>query len=147
MFPNKRHVCCRRLPHSLQRGFSIVTAIFLLVVMSALGAYMLTFSSVQQTNSTLDLQGSRAYQAARAGIEFGLYEVTRRGVCTAAATPVTLAGTLSAFTVAVGCTSYAYTEAGRAVTVYQITSTAAQAGASAGSPNSVERQLVATVSQ
>jgi hypothetical protein len=60
---------------------------------------------------------------------------------------VTLAGTLSAFTVAVGCTSYPYTEAGHAVTVYQITSTATQAGSSAGSPNSVERQLVATISQ
>jgi MSHA biogenesis protein MshP len=105
---------------------------------------MLTFSTVQQTTSTQDLQGSRAYQAARAGVEFGLYEVTRRGVC-AATTPVTLAGNLAAFSVSVNCVTYPYTEAGRAVTVYQITSTALQTGATVGSPNYVERQIVATI--
>jgi MSHA biogenesis protein MshP len=144
MSPDKPHLHRRRMPGSRHRGFSIITAIFLLVVMSALGAYMLTFSTVQQTTSNQDLQGSRAYQAARAGVEFGLYEVTRRGVC-AATTPVTLAGTLSAFSVTVGCVATSYTEAGRAVTVYQITSTALQTGATTGSPNYVERQIVATV--
>jgi MSHA biogenesis protein MshP len=144
MFPEKTQLRDQRLPHSRERGFSIVTAIFLLVVMAGLGAAMLTFSTVQQTTSTQDLQGSRAYQAARAGVEFGLYEVTRRGVC-AATTPVTLAGTLAAFSVTVACFTYPYTEAGHAVTVYQITSTAFQTGATVGSPNYVERQIVATV--
>jgi MSHA biogenesis protein MshP len=144
MSPDKPNLHRRLSPGRRQRGFSIVTAIFLLVVMSALGAYMLTFSTVQQTTSTQDLQGIRAYQAARAGMEFGLYEVTRRGVC-AATTPVTLAGNLAAFSVTVACASYPYTEAGNAVTVYQITSTAFQTGATPGSPSYVERQIVATV--
>lgn len=53
-----------------QCGFLLVTAIFLLVILAALGAFILTISGTQQTSSALDVQGSRAYQAARAGIEW-----------------------------------------------------------------------------
>lgn len=60
-----------------QRGFSLVTAIFLLVVLAGLGAAMLTFSTAQQQSSTLDILGSRAYQASRAGIEWAAYQVVQ----------------------------------------------------------------------
>lgn len=59
------------------RGFVIVAAIFILVVLSALGAFILSISTNQQIGSALDVQGVRAYQAARAGIEWGLYRVLR----------------------------------------------------------------------
>ena len=58
-----------------QHGFAIVSAIFLLVVLGTLGAFMVALSTVQHTTSTQDLQGTRAYQAARAGIEWGAYQV------------------------------------------------------------------------
>jgi len=58
-----------------QNGFSIIAAIFILVVLAALGAFMVTISTTQQVGSALDIQGSRAYQAARSGIEWGLYKV------------------------------------------------------------------------
>lgn len=57
------------------RGFTIVSAIFILVVLAALGAFIVTVSTSQQTGSALDVQGVRAYQAARAGVEWGLYQV------------------------------------------------------------------------
>ncbi|MDP1607261.1 MAG: hypothetical protein Q8L93_11605 [Rhodocyclaceae bacterium] len=57
------------------RGFAIVSAIFILVVLATLGAFILSVSSSQQIGSALDVQGVRAYQAARAGIEWGLYQV------------------------------------------------------------------------
>jgi Tfp pilus assembly protein PilX len=60
---------------SMQSGFLLVTAIFLLVVLAALGAFILTISGTQQTSSALDVQGSRAYQAARAGIEWASYQL------------------------------------------------------------------------
>jgi len=69
--------CLRRPPQRAlravvrQRGFSVIAAIFLLVVLAALGAFMLTFSTVQQTTGTQDLQGARGYQAARSGVEWG----------------------------------------------------------------------------
>lgn len=61
------------------RGFAIVSAIFILVVLAALGAFIVNISTSQQIGSALDVQGVRAYQAAHAGIEWGLYRVTRDG--------------------------------------------------------------------
>jgi MSHA biogenesis protein MshP len=57
------------------RGFAIVSAIFILVVLAALGAFIVNISTTQQIGSALDVQGVRAYQAARAGIEWGLFRV------------------------------------------------------------------------
>jgi MSHA biogenesis protein MshP len=57
------------------RGFAIVSAIFILVVLGALGAFIVSVTTGQQIGSALDFQGVRAYQAARAGIEWGIYQV------------------------------------------------------------------------
>jgi len=126
-----------------QRGFSIVSAIFLLVVLSALGAFMLTFSNVQQMTSAQDLQGSRAYQAARAGMEWGAYQVLRNSGSCNAGSNVALGGNLASFTLTVGCTKTVYTEGGNAVNLYQITSTASSG--TVGSTTYIERQLQATI--
>lgn len=127
-----------------QRGFSIVAAIFLLVVLSALGAFMLTFSTVQHTTSAQDLQGSRAYQAARAGVEWGAYRALVNAACPFAATTLPpLAGTLGTFTVTVQCQSTPYTEGTFNGSVHTITSTAREGVV--GSTNFVERQLQATL--
>lgn len=61
------------------RGFAIVTAMFILVVLAALGAFIVNISTNQQIGSVLDVQGVRAYQAARAGLEWGLYQVESTG--------------------------------------------------------------------
>ena len=68
----------------MQSGFSLVTAIFLLVILASLGAFIVTISGVQQTSSALDVQGSRAYQAARSGIEWGTYQVLQTAAGTVA---------------------------------------------------------------
>jgi len=60
-----------------QAGFSIVMAIFILVVLGLLGGYMVKLSGVQHATSTFAIQGARTYQAARAGIEWGVYRVTQ----------------------------------------------------------------------
>jgi MSHA biogenesis protein MshP len=126
------------------RGFTIVAAIFLLVVLAALGAFVLTVSSSQHMSSAQDLQGARAYQAARSGIEWGAYQALRNSSC-AASTPISPGGTLSGISVTVLCTSagWTYSEAGDSVTLYQLTVTASQG--TVGSATYVERQLQATV--
>ena len=63
------------MKHPRQSGFTIVSAIFILVVLAALGAFMVTVSTTQQIGSALDVQGTRVYQAARSGIEWGVYQV------------------------------------------------------------------------
>lgn len=138
---------------AIQSGFSIVTAIFLLVVLSALGAFIVSVSGVQHLSQAYDVQGARAYQAARAGIEWGLYRVLQNsGSCAASANFVPAA--IADFTVTVGCSASPTTNEGIAaetVTVYRITATACnQPTASGDCPNETspgtgytERQLTA----
>jgi MSHA biogenesis protein MshP len=91
-----------------QRGFSLVSAIFLLVVLAALGAAMVTFSTAQNQSLAMDVLGSRAYQAANAGIEWAAYRIESgpggsfgpATVFVPGATP--LGGKLEPFTVTVG---------------------------------------------
>jgi MSHA biogenesis protein MshP len=115
-----------RTSQTAQRGFGVISAIFLLVVLSALGAAMVRLSAVQHTGSALDVQGTRAYQAARAGIEWGLYQAligNPSPSCPAAPTSfVPPAPTLSSFTVTVICVDANYADP--PIRVRQIKSTA-----------------------
>jgi MSHA biogenesis protein MshP len=86
-------------------GFSLITAIFLLVVLSGLAGVVMNLTISQTQSSALDVMGVRAYQAARAGIEWGLYQQLRNDSCSASAAVAIPAGnTLSSFTVIVECT-------------------------------------------
>ena len=139
----------------LQRGFSLVSAIFLLVILSALGVFMLSISTMQQTTSTQDMQGSHAYQAAKAGLEWGAYQImtpeninppaggVARYTCVAATVLPAFGGSVSRFTVTVNCTSADFVEGGNIVRVYQLISTA-NVGV-VGQTNYIERRLTASI--
>src|SRR5690349_18041968 len=58
-----------------QAGFALMAALFIIVTLAAIGAYLLTVSHGQVAAATQDEQAARAYQAARAGIEWGAYQV------------------------------------------------------------------------
>lgn len=130
----------------LQQGFSIVTAIFLLVVLSFLGVAMVTFSTTQHQSSAMDVMGSRAYQAARAGIEWAAFNVTQMTPGThwagcALGTSVTVAGDLAPFSpVTVNCVANSYTEGASTIWIYDVSAIAHTAGV-AGDPNYVERDI------
>ena len=64
-------------PFVAERGFAIVSAIFILVVLAALGGYIVSTSSTQNLSLAQDALNSRAAQAARAGLGWGTYQVTR----------------------------------------------------------------------
>lgn len=136
------------------KGFSLVSAIFLLVVIAALGTFAVTLSTTQQQSAALDVQGARAYQAARAGIEWGAYQVLQNpaGVFATFCQPgpavqpiAPLPNTLAGFNVNVVCTSTAHIEAAATVTLYQLTSTATQGVV--GTSNYVEREMTVTIAQ
>jgi len=139
------------VPHSCQEGFSLVSAIFLLVVIAALGTFAVTLSTTQQQSAGLDVMGARAYQAARAGIEWGAYRVLRNaGACAPTTTlPAgTLGGSLSGFTVDVTCVPSPQGEVSATtgiVTVFDLTSRATQGVV--GTPNYVERQISVSIAQ
>ncbi|MBI5658361.1 MAG: agglutinin biogenesis protein MshP [Nitrosomonadales bacterium] len=148
--PRELHVAASR---TMQRGFSLVTAIFLVVVLSGLGAAMMTFFTAQQQGSALDVLGARAYRAARAGIEWGAFQVVQNsgvGFAPACRTGITaqslpaLAGTLADFAVNVNCSAISAVDAAP-LWVYSLTSTATRGAA--GSADYVERQISATIAQ
>ena len=114
-----------------QSGVGLVTAIFLLVVIAGLAAALVTIFTSQQASSQLDQQGTRAYQAARAGIEWGIFRQVRGGgLCAivdgkAVTSTNTFAlpssSTLGAFTVTVRCTPVPGMDATLARTVINAT--------------------------
>jgi MSHA biogenesis protein MshP len=134
----------------LQQGFSIVSAIFLLVVLAFLGTAMVTFSTTQHQSAAMDVMGSRAYQAARAGIEWTAYQVVN-GSAPALATPCSstslgsLGGTLSPFTVTVNWCAASHVEgASPPIWIYDVSAVActeATCPSAAPGVNYVERVI------
>jgi MSHA biogenesis protein MshP len=97
-------------------GVALVTAIFLLVVLAGLAVAVVSLTTAQQASSVQDIQGARAYQSAKTGIEWALYQALQTGSGTPSANLGCAAGatysfgmpsntSLSAFTVTVTCTA------------------------------------------
>src|SRR3982074_3595790 len=64
-----------KLSVSRQGGFSIVAAIFLLVVLALLGGFIASVTGIQQSTGQLDVLGVRSCQSARGGRDWGLWRV------------------------------------------------------------------------
>lgn len=133
----------------IQTGFTLITALFLLVVVALLSVYMINFSSVQHSTLVYGVQGARAMQGARSGLEWGIYEVITNNnippICPGSTTFSTNgAGSLDAFTIKVECQLSSHTEGSTTIVTYQLTSLA-ETGVF-GSLDYVSRILQATVS-
>ena len=141
-----------------QRGFVLVLALFLIVSLAAIGAYLLTISIAQVEAGVQDEQGARAYQAARTGIDWGAYQLLQNpggafatATCNAAGAPsqqLTLAGALTGFFAQVACqVPGPETEGADTVRSYRITVTGCNQALCAGAigPTYVERQLQLTL--
>lgn len=120
-----------------QDGFAIISAIFLLVVLALLGAFMVTFSNTQHLTSAQDIQGSRAYWAARTGLEWGIASTTS----TCPTLPTTLS--VNGFSVVVSCSVQNYSEATTTLKIFKLTSVAS--AGTIGTISFIERSLSATI--
>lgn len=138
--------------NNVQKGFSLVSAIFLLVVLAALGAAMVTFSTSQSQSQAMDVLGSRAYQAANAGVEWAAYNIAINSGAAGATvfTPGTgtaLGGNLAPFTVSVGYTAVAQSDAaiagGAVVPIWTHDITASAVYGNPGTADYVERVVSA----
>ena len=133
-----------------QAGFSIVSAIFLLVVLSALAAFIVNISSGQHVSAAADLRGAQAYQAARAGVEWGAYQVLDPNSTAAVATPPacpapTTFTPFAGFSTTVTCVLSTHTENGNNIGVYRFTSTST--AGTIGTIDYVSRVLQVTVAK
>jgi len=136
----------------------LLAIVFFMVVGGALAAAVLSVSRYQGTDVALDLQGMRAYWAARSAIEWGTYQVldpnNTQGLaadqlpaCFASPKTLALPGDLASFTVTVSCQRYpgsgSHEEQQNRVAGYLLTATASFGAA--GSPDRVERRVESRV--
>ncbi len=131
-----------------QRGYLLVAAIFLLVGLAALGAFMVKFSNTQHLTSAQDIQGSRAYWAARSGLEWAAATIDASDAARSLCHSVTI--DMDGFVVNVSEQSCSagvppsYDEAGITHYLHRVVSTASTGGA-VGSLSHIERSLTATM--
>jgi MSHA biogenesis protein MshP len=137
------------------QGFALMAAIFILVVLSSIAVYLLTVSTGQVAAVTQDEQATRAYQAARAGVEWGAFQILRNPGGTFAATTCPAGGSsalafgalgspgATTFTANVTCSRTVETEGGVNVRIYVLTSNGCNRASCPGAPDAtyVERQL------
>lgn len=118
-----------------QRGFGVIAAIVILVILAGLGAFVVSISTTQSITFAQDIQGARAYQAARAGLEWGISRWLNGASCSSTGAPTTVDG----FSITIVAT-----QTGTGPAFCQIDSTAS-IGGSVGSMSYVERRLSAVV--
>lgn len=130
-----------------EQGFSLVAALFVMVVVAIAVVAMARLSVVTSGTSSLALQQARAYQAARAGLEWGIRKAVKEGVCQNSATLV-LDSALGEFSgVTVSCTASVYParENGKTLTLFSVNATAQNAATPSGRHDYAYRQLHARV--
>lgn len=141
-----------------QRGFGAIAAIVVLVILAVLSAAIVSFSSVQQIGSAQDVMSVKAWQAARAGNEWGLYQALKGTwtSCSGASQSLDLTAD-TGFHVTVSCNSWPYNEGeltpgtAQTVRVYRIKSVACPAATcpatdtTVAGPGYVERTRVVLV--
>lgn len=124
---------------SAHQGVAAISALFLLVVLTALGAFMVTFSNTEQLTSAQDVRGTQAYWAARAGLGWAIPQIFETNSCPTA-TPTFV---VNSFTVQTTCATSSFNE-GVTATMVSITSLACQpgpCGTAVGGISYVERSV------
>lgn len=123
-----------------QRGSALFAALFLLIVVGALGAYAVRLGVNEQHAVSLQLLQVRAEAAAASGLEFASNRALG-DICPLGVTPVNLAASpeLQPFAVSVTCTRIT----SGAQRVYELSATAVMG--TYGSPDFVQRASVRRV--
>lgn len=142
------------MSRSAERGFAMGVVIAILSAIAIFGASVVLVSTTQHVGAALDLEGARAYHAARGGLEWGVYHVLRPGFGGCAGIHnkvVAYPGNLASYRVTLSCSSTVHEEGSANVTMFALTATACNdplacpTAAAPPPPHYVERQLRVTV--
>lgn len=135
-----------KLVQRSQTGFSLVAAIFLLVVLAALGVFMINLSSTQHMTVAYAVQGARAYHAGQSGLEWAISHATTDHDCSAFPTTLNFgAGGLSGFSADLTCAVTSHTEQATTYNVFVLEAYAYTTASPFGSPGYAARRLATTV--
>ena len=145
-------------PERRTAGFTLVSVLFIVVVLAGLGAAIASVSTRQHLGSAAEVESARALQAARAGLEWAAFQVLRNPAPPSAApacfsTASFTATGLTQYTITVSCNRTAGIDGSTTMAFYQLTANACNAPTSGSCPNTaaspsntyVERQLAWTV--
>ena len=122
------------------RGFALVAALIVLVLLSSIGAAMLRLTAVERAAATGAILGARANWAAQSGVEWASHQASSAGSC-GSGTLVLTEGALAGFQVVVSCTETTHREGGQTVRSLSIRSEARFG--TYGTPDFVFREIQA----
>jgi MSHA biogenesis protein MshP len=128
------------------KGFMLPMAIFLLVILATLVGYAMRLALLANMGTIQDIQGSQAYLAARAGVEWAAFQVLTPAsmqACPTAPAPFTI----NSFNVVLTCNRTLAQDKGNTqdIGIYTITSTASVGVV--GSQDYIERKITVTLSR
>lgn len=104
-----------------RKGFSLISVIFLLVVLAVVITYAVTISGVQQQTSAFSVLSSRAVFAAESGAEWAIQSVLSNNSCGAFPASFTLSGgAADGFQIDAECSLSTYTENPDIYNVYRL---------------------------
>ncbi|HVY23963.1 MAG TPA: hypothetical protein VG962_11495 [Steroidobacteraceae bacterium] len=138
--------------HRMQskNGFALVAALFLIIVLAALGLFATKIAGTQEQSIDLELLGARAQAAANSGIEYAANRALMHNKNCVNTTLNLNQAALQGFVVTIGCTRSNHTMTGSAPTcngnncqAYELTATATYG--TYGTANYVSRQQRRTV--
>ena len=127
------------------QGFSLVSALFVLIVVSLAGTAMLSLVATERRTSTMSLLGTRAYYGARSGVEWAASKIASDP--TACPAPVTVfnlnEAALRGYQVTVTCSFTDHLEGLVTTNVFRVVSVADRGVF--GQPDYVSRRIEATI--
>ncbi|MET0533306.1 MAG: hypothetical protein ABW171_03695 [Steroidobacter sp.] len=117
------------------RGFALIAALFLLILVAVLGTFAMRLNSSQQTNTDLELGGVGADAALQSGIQYAAARVLAAGC---GGLPAALPNLAQSFTVSFSNCQQLPVANAPPVNVFSVTATATRG--LYGSPDFVSRQ-------
>ncbi len=142
------------------RGFTMMSMLFILVALAALGVGLASLSQRQQLGSAGELAAAKAYEAALTGLEWGSFQVLRAGTTQPACfgtKSIALPDQLAGYTVTISCTrtpaSGTVSDGATTLAFYNVVANACNIPSAGACPNGastepayVERQLTRSLS-
>lgn len=139
-----------------KNGFALPSAIFLLVILSLMAVGMFAITGYSQKAVVFDILDTKAYFAAKAGVDYGSYMASKVSTCSTTPQTVNLTGSyFVGFKATYTCTQRTVDEAGVTQTYYTITSfgcngsaaNCPDAGGRPGSEDYVEKSMISIVAK
>ncbi len=101
-------------------GVSLISAVFVLVILGMVSGFMVSIFTMAMHGTTMSMEGSRAYFAARSGIEWGLRQmINDPSICPTPTTLTLTQGAVKGFSVQVSCTATPFNEGPHSFNIFE----------------------------